>query len=149
MPTLGERYFHCEGAFRSTEFYEISSRSLSSPLIAIYNNVNEVDVALSRIVWGQRTCFQSTTVRGGCSSWGCSGLLQQNLWNWFPGSQLKLYRSCFGTWWEISPGLSTQSISCTIRPCPGDYSFRRSLAIVILTLQCLTVRHPSVVQYEN
>ena len=47
---LGERYFHCQGAFRSTEFYEISSRSLSSPVISFYSNVNEIDIVLSHIV---------------------------------------------------------------------------------------------------
>ena len=44
---LGERYSHFQGAFRSTEFFEISSRWPFSPTIFIYNNVNEV--ALSRI----------------------------------------------------------------------------------------------------
>ena len=48
---LGERYFHCQGSFRSTEFYEISSRSLFSPTVSIYNNVNEVAIALSRTVF--------------------------------------------------------------------------------------------------
>ena len=51
MTMLGERYFHCQGAFRSTEFYEISSRSLFSPTVSIYNNVNEVAIALSRTVF--------------------------------------------------------------------------------------------------
>ena len=47
---LGESYFHCQGSFSSTEFYEISSRLLSSPIISFYNNVNEVDIVLRHIV---------------------------------------------------------------------------------------------------
>lgn len=52
----GERYFHCQGALRSTKFYEISSRSPSSQTVSIYFIVNEDDIALSRIVRGQCTC---------------------------------------------------------------------------------------------
>ena len=77
-------------------------------------------------------------VRGSCSKTCGTGFQDRNLRYTTPapahGGQ-----SC--------PGSSTQSISCTIRPCPGDYSFHLSLAIIILTLESLTVRQHIVVQY--
>ena len=42
MTMLGER---------STEFYDISSKSLFSPTVSIYNNVSEVAITLSRTVF--------------------------------------------------------------------------------------------------